>query len=300
MNKYERCLWIVNTLNEYGKASLKELNDRWIRSSLNYEGEEILPRTFLRDREFISNTFQLDIEYNNRVKKYELINADDIKSSSLYKYLLGSFHINNLSSMTLKHRNRVMVQDIHTGVEKLSILLDAIDRQKTVHFDYTSYYTKDTTYSYEVIPCFVRLFEHRWYLICEYKDRSQTRVLALERMQNIKVGEKTFIPSPHITPQNFYHDCFGIIRDDQQPEKILLKVYNKQVDYVRSVPIHSSQTEIKTGDGFAVFQYYLRPSYDFIQHLLWHRENMEVIEPLSLRDEMKAIIKQMLEKYNSL
>ena len=49
MNKYERCLWIVNTLNEYGKASLKELNDRWIRSSLNYEGEDILPRTFARD-----------------------------------------------------------------------------------------------------------------------------------------------------------------------------------------------------------------------------------------------------------
>ena len=297
MNKYERCLWIVNTLNEYGKASLKELNDRWIRSSLNYEGEEILPRTFARDKEFIASTFQLDIEYDNRLKKYELTNADDIKESSLYKYLLGSFHINNLSSMALKHRNKVMIQDINTGVEKLSILLDAIDRKQTVCFNYTSYYAKETPYSYEVIPCFIRLFKHRWYLICEYIDRTKTRVLALERMQNLRIGKQELIPSSQITPQTYYHDCFGIIRDDKQPEYILLKVYNKQVDYVRSVPIHQSQTEIETGDNYAIFQYYLRPSFDFIQHLLWHRENIEVIQPNSLREEIKSILKQILDRY---
>lgn len=27
MNKFERCLWIVSTLNDYGKASLRELNE---------------------------------------------------------------------------------------------------------------------------------------------------------------------------------------------------------------------------------------------------------------------------------
>ena len=53
MNKYVRCLWIVDTLNNYGKCTLKELNDRWINSTLNDEGEEILPRTFFRDKEFI-------------------------------------------------------------------------------------------------------------------------------------------------------------------------------------------------------------------------------------------------------
>lgn len=141
------------------------------------------------------------------------------------------------------------------------------------------------------------MFEHRWYLICEYVDRTKTRVLALERMQNLRIGKQELIPSSQITPQTYYHDCFGIIRDDKQPEYILLKVYNKQVDYVRSVPIHQSQTEIETGDNYAIFQYYLRPSFDFIQHLLWHRENIEVIQPNSLREEIKSILKQILDRY---
>ena len=58
MNKYVRCLWIVDTLNNYGKCTLKELNDRWINSTLNDEGEEILPRTFFRDKEFIGDMFK--------------------------------------------------------------------------------------------------------------------------------------------------------------------------------------------------------------------------------------------------
>ncbi len=296
MNKYERCLWIVSTLNEYGKASLRELNERWVHSSLNYEGEEILPRTFARDKEFIADTFQLDIEFDKSEKKYELVNAEDLKASSLYKYLLGSFHVNTLAGMTVKHRNKVMIQDVNTGVEYLSVILDAIERKRTISFDYTSYYAKDTPKHYEVIPCFVRLFEHRWYVICEYPDHTQTRVLALERMANLQVGNKKAIPSPQINPTDFYNGCFGVIRDDKKPTVVLLKVYGKQVDYVRSLPIHPSQEEVETGDGYAVFSYYLRPSFDFVQHLLWQKQ-VEVLKPLSLREEMKQELESMLARY---
>ena len=59
MNKYVRCLWIVDTLNNYGKCTLKELNDRWINSTLNDEGEEILPRTFFRNSLEIRSSWTL-------------------------------------------------------------------------------------------------------------------------------------------------------------------------------------------------------------------------------------------------
>ena len=264
---------------------------------MNYEGEEILPRTFFRDKEFIESTFQLDINYDKRLRKYELVNSEEIKGTSLMKYLLGNFHISHLSAITMKHKNKIMVQDMNTGVELLSIVMDAIDRQRTLRFKYTSYYNKDKVYDYEVIPCFIRLFEHRWYLICEYMDRSQTRVLALERMYDLEVGKKEMIPSPTINTSDFYKDCFGIIRDDKHPVCVRIKVYDKQVDYVRSLPIHSSQKEIETGEGYAIFEYRLRPSYDFVQHLLWQKK-VEVLTPLSLREEMKKELEEMLGRYN--
>ena len=296
MNKYARCLWIVDTLNNYGKCTLKELNDRWVASDIKYEGEEILPRTFFRDRVFIGDTFKLDIDYDKRLRKYELVDANEIKGTPLVKYLLGNFHMGHLSSITMKHKDKVMVSEANTGVELLSIVIDAIDRKRTLCFKYTSYYRKDKEYSYEVIPCFIRLFEHRWYLICEYLDRTQTRVLALERMRDIEVGKKEMIPSPEINPKNFYKECFGIIRDDKQPVCVRIKVYDEQVDYVRSLPIHTSQKEIESGVGYTIFEYRLRPSFDFVQYLLWNKK-VEVLTPLSLREEMKKELEEMLGRY---
>lgn len=78
----------------------------------------------------------------------------------------------------------------------------------------------------------------------------------------------------------------------------MLKVYKNQVDYVRSLPLHPSQQEIETADGYALFHYYLRPSFDFIQHLLWHREYLEVLSPISLRREIASILKEMSSYYS--
>lgn len=297
MNKYERSLWIINTLSDYGDASLKELNERLRNYSLNYEGEEISPRTFARDKDYIASTFQIDIEYDPRTRKYRLVNQEDIRNNSLYRYLMSSIHVNSLSAMAIRHKDRIMLEEVPTGVESLHILLEAIDKRRTVRFDYSSYYRKGHNQTYEVIPCFVRMFERRWYLICEYLDRSQTRVLALERMRQLVIGEKQETPSPNLTPRLFYQDCFGIIRDDKQPEEIFLKVYQHQVEYVRSVPIHPSQEEVESTADYTIFRYYVRPSYDFIQQLLWHRENMEVLAPHTLREEIRSLLQKMLERY---
>lgn len=64
MNKNERCLWIVGTFIDYGDMSLRELNARFLDYTLNYEGEEIQPRTFDRDRRYIASTFQIDIDFD--------------------------------------------------------------------------------------------------------------------------------------------------------------------------------------------------------------------------------------------
>ena len=297
MQKWERCLWIMNEFNEYGDFSLKELNARFKRYSLNYDGEEISERTFNRDREFIASSFQIDIEYDARIRKYSLRNKEVIEENPIYRYLLSSLHINNLSAMAIKHKDKIMLQNPPTGVELLHTVLNAIDQGRTLCFDYVSYYAKDRTLHFELIPAFVRLFEQRWYLIGEFTDRSQTRVLALERMHNLVIGKKQLSASPNITPQEFYDGCFGVIRDDKQAQTIKLKVYDKQVDYIRSLPLHASQQEIETGKDYAIFQYYFRPSFDFVQEILWHLDKVEVIEPKILREEVISLLRQMLERY---
>jgi len=43
---------------------------------------------------------------------------------------------------------------------------------------------------------------------------------------------------------------------------------------------------------------YLKPSFDFRQEILSLGEDVEVIEPLSFRKEMKNIFNKMISNYN--
>ena len=52
---------------------------------------------------------------------------------------------------------------------------------------------------------------------------------------------------------------------ETKKELITIKVYGSQVDYIKARPIHSSQTEIEQGNGWSIFSYWLKPSYNFYQ-----------------------------------
>ena len=71
MSKLKKCLYLINLLERKGALTLKEINDCYEYSSL-YEGDEILPRTFARYKDFISETFPCYIDFNQRTGKYEL------------------------------------------------------------------------------------------------------------------------------------------------------------------------------------------------------------------------------------
>jgi len=46
-----------------------------------------------------------------------------------------------------------------------------------------------------------------------------------------------------------------------------------------------------------VFTYYVRPSFDFFQRVLWMREKVEIIAPDDVRTEMAKIVGQLSEMY---
>ena len=148
-----------------------------------------------------------------------------------------------------------------------------------------------------MIPCFLKTWEQRWYLIAEPLSRKTPAVYALERIGNLRLIQEKTKPSSHINSQTYFAGCYGINHEDSQPQLIKIKVYGSQVDYVKARPIHESQEEIEKGDCWSIFSYWLRPSYNFYQNLLWHREKLEVLEPESVKEEIKSIIYDINKLY---
>lgn len=299
MSKLKKCLYLINLLERRGPLTLKEINDCYEYSSL-YEGDEIQPRTFARYKDFIAETFPCYIDFNQRTGKYELHRHQALygEDDSLYDYLLSAYHIEGMTELALKHRDKILLSEAPTGVENVQVILEAIDKKRGIECDYYSFNKKSVKHQL-LIPYFLRTWEQRWYLAAEPENHHHgISIFALERIENIILTNEKMLPSNKITVEEYFDGSFGVNHsDEQKPEKIKIKVYDTQVEYVRRLPIHESQKEIETNSEWSIFEYRLVPCYNFYQQLLWHREKLEVIEPQYVRDEIKAALKKMLEYY---
>ena len=263
-----------------------------------YDGE-IIPRTFARYKDYIAETFPCYIDYNQStnqyfLKRYHQYGQDD----SLYNYLLSAYHIEGMSELAVKHRDKVKLLDAPTGVENVQIILEAIDKQKGIECVYYSF-DRATKKQQLLIPYFLKTWEQRWYLAAEPDNHHHgISIFALERMDNIRLTEKKMLPSNDVTADEYWEGSFGVNHSDNQvPERIVIKVYGSQVNYVRALPIHESQKELESNEEYTLFEYHIVPCYNLYQQLLWHREKLEIVEPIHMREEMAKIIRAMTALY---
>lgn len=295
MGKLEKSLFIVEQLSGGKRLSLKELNERFERSSL-YDGK-ILPRTFARYKEFILMNWGIIIEYDFSNGTYYIENEDYADTTELYKYLLTSIRVSNLTAEIMRNRDRVHFSPVSTGIDNLYPILTAIESKKTIEFDYFTFGNQEAR-RHDRFPCFVQEWEGRWYLVAEHQNHSIPTVFALERMSNVKIGKVEGQPKNSIDSNVYFAGSFGVNHNiGIQPEEIRIKFYDAQIDYVKAKPLHSSQKEIAVGDGWAIFSYNLSLCFNFYQQVLWHREKAEIVYPEKAREEMRAIISTIAEKY---
>ncbi len=297
MTKSGKCLWVVDTLLREGELSLRELNERWKRSSL-YDGKRLRERTFSRYKDFIATEYNIDIAYSASTNKYYIENREEVQNNALYRYLLSAYRVADLNTQALRHRDHMMFKPVTTGTEHLAAILQAIDRVRTVRFSYCNYYDPlEKAREREVIPCFLRIFGGRWYLIGEETDRSAAKVFALERMREVEMGDAKLAPSPEITSEEYYAGCYDVIRGTHKPRLITLRADSNQREYLRAQPFHTSQEEVHAKDEYSDFELYVRPEFDFYQKILWMREKVEVLSPTEMREDIAALIEKMAAKY---
>ena len=120
------------------------------------------------------------------------------------------------------------------------------------------------------------------------------RIYALDRIEEVQATETRFKLPVDFDAREYFADAFGVIIDKEcDIERVRVRIGGMQRDYVRTLPLHASQTEHEITEESSVFEYRLRPTVDFRQELLTHAVHadgeIEVLEPLWLREQMKKI-----------
>lgn len=110
---------------------------------------------------------------------------------------------------------------------------------------------------------------------------------------------KTFTLPEWFNAEKYYANTVGIyVNEDLTPQKVRIRVYGRQVDYLRTLPLHRSQEEVLTKyEQFSEFQYKVCLTPELSTQLLAMGENVEVLEPQELREEMKKRLEECLTRY---
>ena len=161
---------------------------------------------------------------------------------------------------------------------------------------------EDEEKNYDVQPLCVKLYRQRWYMVgrgnFSNPNEDGPRIYSLERIRALQVRDETFNMPNDWSAEEYFEGCYGVIRDhDYDKELVKLKVTAGQANYIRGLRLHESQKEIERNDIFSIFTMFIRPTFDFIQELFWQGEDVEVLEPQWLREEIAGKINRMWNKY---
>lgn len=294
-------VWVIETIYKAGKISFKELNERWLRDDIS-RGKEIPKRTFDNWRGVIGDMFGIDISNENCGEyRYFIENEENISKNGLRSWLYNTFCVSNAIANSQSIKDRIILEYVPSGQDYLQPILEAMKENRVLNITYYSYW-KDEENTFDVQPYCVKLFRQRWYLVARstysYYYEQGPRIYSLDRITDLHKTEEKFEMPKDWSAESFFDGCFGIMADQSiEPQTVKLKVSASQANYIRDLKMHESQKEIERNENYSIFTFYLRPEYDFLQEILWNGENMEVLEPLWLREEIAGKIEEMWNKY---
>ena len=300
MAKYllARYIWEVSTIYRARFITLKELNEKWCDSPY-YDGKDIPRRTFDYHRKEIEMLFQVNIVCDKHDNTYRIEDDSAFRNGEVRRWLLNNFSMTNAIREARDLEECISIEPIPSAEPYLSMVLQALREKKILNMTYQSY-ERNTPTNHELMPYAVKLFHLRWYVIGKTTRREDILIFSIDRIQSLTVSEQKFKYPRSFNVHDYYRDSFGIIIEDGvECERVRLKVMNNQAKYFRSLPLHSSQREVETTPSYSVFEYHLKPTYDFEQEILSHREDVEVLEPKSLRKIIKESILKMALLYNN-
>lgn len=291
---FKKYIWLISTVNSYNGIGIKELNNLYRDNESISCGEDLNERTFHRWREKIYEIFGIDIVC--RKNEYYIDNKEDLKGNNTRLWLMQTIATHNMVAEHSNLKERIIIEPQPSCEEFLRPILKAMQNNTIIDIEYKKFNNNQQEYL-RIAPYCLKSFHRRWYMLAK-KESGEIRTYALDRIYNIKQTNKIFSLPKDFHAGDYFNKFYGIITDNSIPsQNIEIKVFGKQVHYLRTLPLHHSQKETLTTKDYSVFTFYLAPTYDFIMELLSQNSTIEVLSPPTLRNQIKSLLKETLKKY---
>ena len=294
-NLINRYVWLVDTINRYGRITLKDLNDAWLRSEIS-EGKPLARRTFFHYRDGVEEMFDINIVCDKSTFEYYIDDSGGENNTRLQSWLVDSASLSGMLSNAHDISDRIILENVPSAREHLPIIIDAMKQNRRIRFSYKSYTRSQPTDGIVLEPYFVKIFKQLWYVIGMNIKDGAVKTYSLDRITQLNLLQDTFKMPDGVKPSEFFKDCFGIITNKNKAKRIVLRVEPTQAKDFRALPLHASQME-EVHDNYSVFTYSMRITYDLKEEIMSHGSSIEVLEPTELKMLIQNELKQALDNY---
>ena len=289
-------IWLINTIYHSRGISLEEINERWIKNDMS-DGEPLSRATFNRYKEAIEEIFDLTIDCQRKGGYlYSIKNESMLKSNKYQNWLLDTLSVSNMLIESDSLQSRIILENIPAGKQYLQPIINAMKQDHKLQMTYHKFGQQES-YTITIEPYAIKVFKQRWYLLAKSPKRETPSIYALDRVEQLVETEETFQFPEDFDTEAFFRDCYGVLSTDDKAQRIVIRAYAPYMNYVRTLPLHHSQKEIKSTAQYADFEYHLKPTFDFRQELLAQGHDVEILHPAPFREEMKAMLEKMLSRY---
>lgn len=283
----------------------------YVKSNKNCSGIEIIerieeeginssPSTLKRDLQALSDEFGIVIKYNFTTKGYQYDDNESTDYETFVK-IIELLSTSELIQETIKE-NKENLQYISfdsstqlKGIQNLTTILKAIKDCQIIEFRHNSFFhNKDKIHKME--PYGLKEYANRWYVIGKSLTNQEIRTFGIDRIDRLEILFSKF-QRPKINPLREFDDVIGLVYSVHPLQKVVLSFTKQQGNYIKTLPIHPSQKVLVDNEEELKVKLFIKPNLELIQRIMMYGEEVKVLEPQWIIEEIRSKLKSTLNKY---
>lgn len=289
-----RYILLISYLSSNKRPSLEQLLEYLASHEL-----DISERTLQRDIEALRTNFGLEVQYDSSANGYFLqedkrFPLDDFMRVAGLK-LRSDLLMESIND--IKHNQDFISFDgseMLRGIEFMEPLLEAIRSKYVAKFTYSKF-TDSEPKNHQVEPYHLKEYQGRWYVLAMM--RKGLTIFALDRITNLKITSDNFNKDVNIDPKSEFQHLIGISWGNEQPVVVRLLFTTEQANYVKTLPWHYSQEIINEDENGTEVSFYLTINFEFTHMIVALGNNVKVLKPKALADDVINIHKTAFNQY---
>lgn len=281
----------------YNDIAFMETSSGWSIELERKRGSGHRPHYRYKNPEFSINYHGLNKEETAQIKDL-IIMLSRFKGFPMYGWveelmatLEGRFNIDGHSANIIGFEQNKELKGLHY----LTKIIESTVNTQVLDIEYAS---KKGTLNWTIHPYYIKQYNNRWYLHGLNNERNAITCVALDRILSLNNNNDVeFKPNTKFDFEHYFDDVIGVTipTHEAKKETVVLRFSEHRFPMIISKPIHHSQKEVC--DEPNTIELDVIPNKELEQQILSYGNDVEVIAPRWMREEIFKKILDLYKKY---